>query len=82
MLAILLPVSVWADELTVNDGTTTNYYVPFYGYALDYGSERSQFIIPSGELSDIGDGGTITSLKFYSSLTSSKSFDESFTVTL
>lgn len=53
----------WADELTVYEGTTTSTYVPAYVYYFDDFS-RSQFVIPADDLSAMA-GGTISSLKFY-----------------
>ncbi len=58
-----LPTNVYA--ITVNDGSTTNGYVPIYGYYVD-SYTKSQFIIPSTDLSAI-QYGTITKLTFYSS---------------
>ena len=55
-------------ELTVNNGTTTNQYVPIYGYYVDNIS-KSQFIIPALSLDDMVEG-TIHQLKFYCSQTS------------
>lgn len=52
-----------ADDLTVNDGTTTNEYVPIYGYYGDT-SGKSQFVVPSADLSAIA-GGSISGLSFY-----------------
>lgn len=52
-----------ADELTVNDGTITNEYVPIYGYYGDT-SGKSQFVVPSADLSAIA-GGSISGLSFY-----------------
>lgn len=54
--------------LTVNDGTTTNEYVPVYGYYVDSYS-RSQLIIPASELTAM-QWGTVSKLTFYSSNTS------------
>ena len=54
-----------ADELTLNDGTTTNDYVPIYGYWVDNKS-KSQFIIPAASLDEIA-GGTISKMTFYTS---------------
>ena len=51
------------ETLTVYDGTTTNSYVPIYGLYADYGT-RSQFVIPSSELSEM-EGGNISTLTFY-----------------
>ena len=51
--------------LTVNDGTTTNEYVPIYGYWAD-NITKSQFIIPEDDVVDMLNG-TISKLTFYSS---------------
>ena len=80
LMALLAPWAVNAQEtLTVYDGTGTNSYVPFNGLYADYGT-RSQYIIPAEELTAMA-GGTITSLKFYSSK-ESLSYDEGVTVYL
>ena len=53
--------------LTVyGDNTTTNEYVPIYGYYADEIS-LSQFIIPSSDLSGMASGSIISKLTFYSS---------------
>ena len=62
-----------ADELTVNDGTVTNDYVPLYGYYADT-SGKSQFVVSSNDLSEIGNG-SISGLRFYAN------YDFSFTGT-
>lgn len=58
-----------ADELTVYDGTTTNQYVPLYGYYNDVVGTQTEFIIPADKLSDMA-GGSISGIKFYASNTS------------
>ena len=58
-------MQVKAEELTVNDGTTTNSCVPVYGLYSDYGC-RSQFIIPAEDLEDMANS-TISGMTFYSS---------------
>ena len=73
--------SLWTDEvtfkptnavaLTVNDGTTTNGYVPIYGYWCD-NITKSQFIIPADDLADM-EGGTITKMTFFGTMTGSYS---------
>ena len=60
-------------ELTINEGTNTNNYVPIYGNYADYGM-KSQFIIPANSLSAIGNGGTISALKFYSNTSTSQTY--------
>ena len=51
--------------LTVNEGTNTNSYVPFYGYYAD-SDANSQFIIPASDLASI-QWGHIQKLTFYGS---------------
>ena len=51
--------------ITVNDGTTTNQYVPVYGYFCDNYS-RGQFIIPAEDLTAMQNG-FINKMTFYSS---------------
>ena len=52
-----------AYTFTVNDGSATNEYVPFYGYYADTGT-KGQFIIPASTLQNIAYG-TINKLTFY-----------------
>ena len=54
-----------AYTLTVNDGTTTNGYVPIYGYWCD-NFTKSQFIIPASNLTAM-QFGIINKLTFYAS---------------
>ena len=56
-------------ELTLNDGTSTNSFVPIEGSYVDEGT-RSQFIIPEEDLANI-EWDSITSLTFYGVFTSS-----------
>ena len=51
--------------LTVNDGTTTNSYVPIYGYYVD-DLTQSTFIIPAADLTGM-EYGEISQLTFYAS---------------
>ncbi|MBQ6772191.1 MAG: hypothetical protein IJP44_14600, partial [Bacteroidales bacterium] len=65
--------SAWSNEvtftptnaysITVNDGTSTNGYIPVYGYYVD-GSIVSQFIMPAEGLAAM-QWGTISKLTFY-----------------
>jgi hypothetical protein len=55
--------------LTVNDGTTTNGYVPIYGTWVD-AITKSQFIIPAENLTDMA-WGTINKMTFYGTNTGS-----------
>ena len=50
-------------ELTVYEGTATSNVVPAYVFYFD-DFTRSQFVIPADDLTEM-DGGTISSLKFY-----------------
>ena len=52
-----------AYQITVNDGTTTNGYVPIYGYYVD-NITKSQFIIPAENLANMA-WGTINKMTFY-----------------
>lgn len=58
-----------ADELTVYEGTTTNEYIPTYGYYADTQGELSEFMIPAADLATLN-GSTINALKFYANSTS------------
>ena len=53
------------DDVTVADGTTTNYSIPFQGYYQDYGY-RDQMIYTASQLG-LRNGDKITSLTFYPS---------------
>ncbi|MBO7571694.1 MAG: fibronectin type III domain-containing protein, partial [Bacteroidales bacterium] len=81
LLLLMMAIGAVAQEttLTVCDGTTTNSYVPFNGLYADYGT-RSQFVLPSEELSDM-EGGSISQLTFYCSQVS-LTFDQEVTVYL
>ena len=70
----------WADELTVYDGTSTNDYVPFYGYYGDY-PQKCEFIIPSTDLTAMN-GKSITGLTFYSSNVASQNWTGTFQIFL
>lgn len=65
MALICAPLVANADELTVNDGTTTDVYIPFYGFYGDY-PQHTQFIQPAASLEDITPGSSISGIKFYS----------------
>lgn len=60
-------------EVTINNGTTTNSYIPFEGYNADHYT-YSQFIIPADSLTAL-QWDTIQSLTFYVSSPASKDFD-------
>lgn len=71
MMAVVfgLPVTVLADELTVNDGTATNTYVPAYGLYFDGSSTHSQCFFPADQLA-VMEGATINGITFYSNTSS------------
>lgn len=60
--------TMWGDEVTVGDETSTNYSVPICAYYFDMGF-HTQIVYLKGDLSAIS-GGTITGLTFYSSTAS------------
>ena len=65
LLTLLVGVSpAWGDELTINNGTNYNNYVPVYGSYVDTQNTISEFIIPSSDLEDI-EGATISAMTFY-----------------
>ena len=68
MLLLAFTGFVRADELTVNDGTTTNGYVPVYGFYAD-AYLKCEFVQPAADLADVV-GGTINGLTFYASQSS------------
>ena len=57
-----------ADELTVYDGTTTNGYVPVYGFYAD-AYLKAEFVMPADDLADMT-GAVINSMTFYASQSS------------
>ena len=67
LLALLVVpwVTQGQDTLTVHDGTTTNSYVPLYGYYAD-AYLKCEAVYPASELSDMS-GGTISGMTFYAS---------------
>ena len=67
MALALVPLAMMGQNratLTVyGDNTTTNEYVPIYGYWSDSQS-KCEFIIPSSKLSQMA-GSNISAMKFY-----------------
>ena len=57
-----------ADELTVNDGTSTNGYVPVYGFYAD-AYLKAEYVIPAVDLAEM-DGAEINGMTFYATQTS------------
>ena len=62
LAALMLPFASKAQTLTVHDGTTTNGYVPVYGYYAD-AYLRCQIVYPAADLSSMS--GSITGMTFY-----------------
>ena len=85
LLAIGLPWVANAQDLTVCDGsapgttTSTNQYIPVYGYMADTKDYTSEFIIPSADLASIN-GMDITKLTFYLSTSASEAWTATFKV--
>ncbi|MCQ2315695.1 MAG: choice-of-anchor J domain-containing protein [Bacteroidales bacterium] len=67
-------------ELTVNDGTDNNQYIPVFGYCND-GMQENQFIIPASQIAAMN-GSNITSMTFYLSEVGTSSWDNEWNITL
>ena len=63
LLTMLGGTRVWADELTVANGTTKNAYIPFMGQNADYGV-KGEYVVPASDLTAMA-GMAITSMKLY-----------------
>ena len=66
------------ETLTVYDGTTTNGYVPVYGYYTD-AYLKAEFVMPSTEIAEMA-GSTINSMKFYATTPASEAWTSTFRV--
>ena len=71
---------VRAQELTVHDGTSTNSYVPVYGFYAD-AYLKSEMVYPADELSEMT-GGNINSMTFYASTSNASWGSANFQVSL
>lgn len=61
LMAVFAPLAIFGQEtLTVCEGTTTNEYVPFYGYYAD-ATQQNQMIFPA--MRDMN-GSNITEMVF------------------
>ena len=81
LAALCVPwVTQAQSTLTVADGTTTNSYVPVYGYYCD-AYLRAQFVYPEADLSDMGTA-TISQMDFYLSSSASAAWTGTFRVYL
>ena len=78
MLLFAFTGTIKADELTVYDGTTTNSYVPVYGFYAD-AFLRAQYVIPAADLADMN-GGTINQLTYYLTASAATAWTGSFRV--
>ena len=78
IVAMALPVNVMAQTLTVADGTTTNTYVPIYGYYCD-ADQHNQVVYPASMLADM-EYNYITSLTFYQQQAASNSWGTTVTI--
>ncbi|MBO4870827.1 MAG: choice-of-anchor D domain-containing protein [Muribaculaceae bacterium] len=67
-----------AETLTVYDGTTTNGFVPIYGYYAD-AYLKCEYVIPADDLADMANG-TISGLKWYLNTASADWGDANFQV--
>jgi len=79
--ALMVPLGARAQQtLTVADGTTTNGYIPVYGFYTD-AAQHNQIIYPSSMLNPlIGD--SIKSIEFYMASTASSSWGTTVTISL
>ncbi len=68
------------DTLTVSDGTTTNSYIPVYGFYVDE-AQHNQIIYPTSMLAELM-GDSITGMAFYMSSTASNNWNTTVTVKL
>lgn len=75
LLALCLPMAK-AQTVTVNDGTTTSNFVPFWGAQAKAKFTKSQCIIPASDLTNIGNGCEITGLTYYASANASATFGD------
>lgn len=66
------------ETLTVYDGTTTNGYVPVYGYYTD-AYLKAEFVMPSTEIAEMA-GSTINSMKFYATTPALEAWTSTFRV--
>ena len=65
-------------NLIVHDGTTTNSYVPAYGFYAD-AYLKAEMVYPAAELSEMN-GGTINAITFYTSSPASEAWTSTWQV--
>lgn len=78
---MLVAMSLQAGELTVADGSATHEKLPVYPYYGDVSGARSQVIFPASHLESL-QGGTITSITFYTGTQAKKAMTTVYTVSL
>lgn len=78
---MLVAMSLQAGELTVAEGSATHEKLPVYPYYGDVSSARSQVIFPASHLESL-QGGTITSITFYTGTQAKKAMTTVYTVSL
>ena len=78
---MLVAMSLQAGELTVADGSATHEKLPVYPYYGDVSGVRSQVIFPASHLESL-QGGTITSITFYTGTQAKKAMTTVYTVSL
>lgn len=80
-VATLVAFTLYAGELTVAEGTATHEKLPVYPYYGDVSGVRSQVIFPASYLESL-QGGTITSITFYTGTQAKKAMTTVYTVSL
>ena len=84
LLTVLASLNIWnisaQSTLTIADGTTTNGYVPLYGFYAD-AYLKAEFVVPAADLAPMLNS-TITGMKFYSSTSSASWGSANFQVFL
>ena len=78
---MLVAMSLQAGELTVADGSATHEKLPVYPYYGDVSGVRSQVIFPASYLESL-QGGTITSITFYTGTQAKMAMTTVYTVSL
>ena len=79
-MALFAPLAMMGQStLTVNEGTTTNGYIPVYGYYADTEGLTSEFVIPAADLAAMN-GGSISAMSFYVSTPATSAWGATFQV--
>lgn len=80
LMAMVLALPMYANEVTVSDGSSTTSYVPVYGLYCDY-YIRTQVIYPADSLDGL-ENASISGIKFYLSNTATEAWTSNFEVCL